>query len=143
MKKFDRERGFEVDGIHYVVGLTAWWEFHLYVDAVSSGIRVAQSKIERQFGDEPESEIWTSFPTKSVFRVKRQVLRFIDQAIRFYKPEHFTFSANELHKERLYRRFANKIAKQYGYFLQETSKGRFEFYHVKESVKRVRPDSNQ
>ena len=83
MKKFDRERGFEVDGIHYVVGLTALWEFHLYVDAASSNIRVTQSKFERQFGDEPEPEIWTFFSTKNVFRVRRQVLRFIDKAIRF------------------------------------------------------------
>ena len=134
MKKFDRERGFEVDGIHYVVGLTAWWEFHLFIDVLKSGICIPQTKLERQFGDEPQTQIWGAYPSKRVFRVKHEVIRFIDQALRFYKPAHFCYSANEPHKKSAYRRLASKISERYGYFLQETDEGRFEFFKVKPEV---------
>ena len=134
MKEFDRERCFEVDGIHYVVGLNLRWELYLFIDVIKSGIYIPTTKLERQFGDEPETRIWGAYPAKRVFKVKQEVARYIEQAIRFYKPGHFTFAANEAHKEALYRRFAHKIANQHGYFLQETHKGCFEFYRVNEFV---------
>jgi hypothetical protein len=74
--------------------------------------------------------------TSSIFKVKREVMRFIDHALRKYKPYYFTFTANEHAKISLYRRIAERIARSHGFTLyadpelvaSESRWVRFSFY---------------
>ena len=115
---------FDVGHLHYVVEFTEQDEFLLHVDAVQSDKVVYQmSSFERGFWDEPPDAVWTTTGAGHVFEVKRHVEDFIDKVLRLYQPFYFAFSANETAKVSVYRRFARRLCRRYGYDLAVTNGG--------------------
>lgn len=125
------KKEFVIDNICYVVEFTEHNHFNLYIDYAKSRKDIYKmSDFDRMFGDEPPETIWEKTDTRYVFRVLKEVKAFIDSAIRRYKPYYFTYSANEEVKASSYRRFAERIAKKYGYSLGIAGKRTFCFYRL-------------
>lgn len=130
---------FEIDGIAYEIT----YENHRFlftIDPARSTRCVVEYDPFGAFHDELPERISLRSPqtaTRSIFKVKREVMRFIDQALRKYKPYYFTFAANEHAKISLYRRIAERIARTHGFTLyadpelvaSESRWARFSFYY--------------
>lgn len=109
---------FEVDDVAYVVELTDKHHINLYIDVRASKKVVHQlTREESRWGDVSPAMLWRVTPTKSVFKVKAKVVEFVRNAIRRFNLYYFTFSANEDVKFAVYKRMAERFAKDLGYDL--------------------------
>lgn len=119
----------DIDGYLYVIEYRHN-SFCLYLD-------VKNSRIPPPVSSDPFAD-WHELPpdktslqtkSKSVFRVKKMVDRFIDRVLSVDRPHYFSFSANEEQKENLYGRYALRLAEKYGYYLVKGQRV-FKFYKV-------------
>lgn len=76
-----------------------------------------------------ESEVYSRIENRQVMQVKSFVDDFIDAMISKENPYYFVYSANEDSKFRVYRRYAERIADRYGYFLSVEGRS-FKFYKI-------------
>ena len=130
---------FNIDGIHYVLSFhESSQSITLHIDALKSQRKVySQTPFECAFGDEPPDTIWfisEHVQTGQVFKILSEVRSFIASVIARYQPYFFVYSANEKAKASVYRRFAIRIANQFGYQLYEQRPGVYRFYKVEAPV---------
>ncbi len=130
---------FEIDGIHYVLSYCeSSQSITLHIDALKSQRKVySQTAFERAFGDEPPDTIWyisEYIQTEYVFKILSEVRGFVASVIARYQPYFFVYSANEKAKVSVYRRFAVRVANQFGYQLYEQRLGVYRFYKVEAPV---------
>jgi hypothetical protein len=129
---------FEIDGIAYEVT----YEDHRFLFAIDPARSTACMAGYDSFGachdDCPDPIPAPTTPptkTRSILKVKREVMTFIDQVLHEYKPYYFTFAATEHGKIGLYRRVAERIARTHGVTLyvspEHVPRGsiRFSFYY--------------
>lgn len=135
------KHGFDVDGFHYVVEYKNS-EFFFYIDTRESRRDAYEmTEFERGFWDDPPERVYmTSVHTSTikpdvhnVFKIKREVLKFIDSALRRYRPHYFCYRTLEPVKLVVFDRVAIRLAKRYGYYdTWEAKKARFMFFKVTE-----------
>ena len=138
-RKLEMRKEFDVGGIHYVLCYhETSQEITLHIDALKSQRKVySQTPFERAFGDEPPDTIWfisEHVQTGQVFKILSEVRSFIASVIARYQPYFFVYSANEKAKASVYRRFAVRIANQFGYLLYEQRPGVYRFYKLEAPV---------
>jgi hypothetical protein len=84
------------------------------------------------FYEEVSRDVWSSsshVTTRHSIAVYRALLNFARQVLRTEKPYMLLFSANEQRKMPIYRQVGLKLAKQHGYFLNESG-SRFTLYRL-------------
>ncbi|MBT4140260.1 MAG: hypothetical protein HOE48_20255 [Candidatus Latescibacteria bacterium] len=109
---------FIIDGVCYVINFTKDHHLHFHADVHKSTKEVYKSD-GFSFWDEPPERIWTTTSTGNAFKIKRKVLKFLENALRRYSPYYFTFSAIEKKRLPLYEKLARRIGKKYGYDLTQ------------------------
>lgn len=77
----------------------------------------------------PERVYEVEIPVKNVFRIKREVLDFLDTLLRNVRPYFFDFSASTARRLPVYRRIAQRLAAQHGYWLEQDGFA-FRFYRM-------------
>ena len=123
---FRREK--VVDGYCYVL---AYNNHHidLYVDIPKSPRKppVVYDPLDNFY--DYDSEVYSRIDNRQVMQVKSFVDAFIRDLISKENPYYFMYSANEDSKVRVYRRYAERIASRYGYFLSVEGRT-FKFYKI-------------
>ena len=131
----DREgihKSFYLDGLTYVVGYRNH-AFYLYVDFAESADQ--RALLPADFGlfdfyePFPERVYEVQRPVKDPFRVKREVLAFMDPILRKVRPHFFDFESLDARRMSLYGRVADRLAAKYGYWLEQNGKS-FRFYRM-------------
>lgn len=125
-------KSFEVDGFTYVVEYRNH-TVHFYIDFAES--MNARELLPEDFGrfdffePFPERVYEVQRPMKSVFRVKREVLEFLETILRKVRPHFFDFSATTARRWPIYQRIAQRLADRHGYWL-ELDGPAFRFYRI-------------
>lgn len=122
------KRTFNIDGVEYVL-VYSDASMYFYIDATKSPIDmfVDKNSMGYLFGDDPPNRVFEKTPSKNVFKIIKEFKGFVDDVIKKYKPFYFVYSANEAEKFPVYKRFAERIAAQYGYYVV-IDKQVFRFY---------------
>ena len=130
---------FDVDGFHYITQFKNS-EFFFYIDTLKSHrLAYEMTKIERGLWDDPpERVIMTSDLTNTsksevhnVFKVKHEVLAFIEASLSRYRPYYFCFRTLEPAKLAVYDRIATRLAKRYGYYKAwDPAQAKFMFFRL-------------
>lgn len=132
MMNTEMKRNFDIDGLNYAIEFSEGKEFKFYVDVLESRYNpYVMSDFELGFGDEPPLEIMSKIDSKHVFRIKSEIMDFIDKALKRYKPHYFFYYANEDHKRSLYYKIGLYLAEKYGYnMVSDPELSKFGFYKV-------------
>lgn len=121
---------FLIDGLCYEISFIDHELSLAVIYAESDTSKIKWKPDPHWWDDPPEYILDDDVTTKSIIKVYHEVRDFLDKAIRRYDPYYFTFSANEERKIPLYTKFAERIAKQYGYHLSKPTNYVFKFYRV-------------
>lgn len=128
-------RQFDVSGVGYVVSYSEDNEFSFYVDvenskgtsAFKSMISHGDLELDLLFNDfdSGDSDIESLFfygrvPVKpgDVFRVKREVITFVNDMIKKHNPYFFKFSSNDKNRFELYSKLGKRLAKSINYIME-------------------------
>jgi hypothetical protein len=142
-------KNFTVDGFAYVVEYRNH-AVHFYIDFAKSPN--SRELLPEDFGrfdffeSFPERVYEVEVPVKDVFRVKREVIGFLDNLLRKVKPHFFDFTALTARRVSVYRRIAQRLATRYGYWVEEDGRA-FRFYRMtwavdpKPSLEGVNPEA--
>jgi hypothetical protein len=135
----DREgirKSFTVENFTYVVEYRDR-SFYLFIDYARSRDKAALLPVDHGFWDfyePPPEEVFTlRTPVREVFRVKREVLAFIDPILRKVRPHCFDFLANEERLLPVYTRIAERLARRYGYWCERSGHA-FRFYRIEQQA---------
>ena len=110
------KKEFDVDGVHYVAVFKDDHELVFYADALKSEKAVyQQNALERGFGDESPLMVFCDTRTGHPFKVKQEVITFVEQVIRRYTPYYFTYNTFESDRVSLYSRVAKRLGAKFGY----------------------------
>ncbi|MGA1198429.1 MAG: hypothetical protein ACO36I_18225 [Candidatus Latescibacterota bacterium] len=109
---------FEIDGVTYVAIFNVDHELIFYADALKSEkVVYKQNAFERAFGDESPLQVFCDTQTGYAFKVKQEVLKFVEQMIRHHNPYYFTYSTFDDDRVSLYGKIAKRLCEKYGYYV--------------------------
>lgn len=124
------KKEFDVDGYHYVVSYVDN-SFEFYIDVGKSPKRLFELYNKNSndfcFGDDPPTHVFKGVNSKNIFKIKNEVISFIDQILDSVNPYYFCFSANEDYKMSVYYMVAKRIAESHGYYM-DVENNMFSFY---------------
>ena len=113
---------FSVDGFTYVVEYRNH-TVQFYIDFAESMNKRDLQPDDFGFFDFfepwPERVYEVDIPVKNVFRVKREVLDFLDTLLHDVRPYFLDFSASTARRVPVYRRIAQRLAAPHGYWLEQ------------------------
>ena len=128
------KREFYVDEICYVLELTHDHEIRFFIDVPKSRhIDYPMTLYDElaPWGTEIRPVISLSLDMVNTkiehfFQIKTIMIKFVEEVAK-RGVKHFSFGANEYRKLNLYRKIAEKVAEEFGYFLYEIENS-FQFY---------------
>jgi hypothetical protein len=122
------EKRLFVEDICYVMRFKDNNEFELFIDFLESKSDQLYRYDPFEKWDEPRTEIsHERINSRSIFRVKKFAMEFIESALKKENPYYFSFSAIHPETIKVYKKLAEKISKSfhYSYYQLESS---FTFY---------------
>lgn len=113
------EKSLEIENYVYTVCYKDNNEFIFYADGSKSKRPTRGYDPFEAFGDDEyyfgNNFDRVSLSVKSVFRLKKFVMSFIEEIIEKKKPYYFTYANIGDEKSAIYERYAMRIAEKYGY----------------------------
>lgn len=124
------EKRLIVENICYVMRFKDNNEFELFIDCRESKSHQLYEYDPFERWDEPPAEVrFQRIDSRSVFKVKKFALGFIESTLKKENPYYFSFSAIHPETIDLYKKIAGKISKFFHYSYHQ-SENSFNFYRL-------------
>jgi hypothetical protein len=117
------EKRLFIENICYVMRFKDNNEFELFIDRHESTSHQLYEYDPFEKWDDPKKEIsYEKINSRSVFKIKKFALEFIEATLRKENPYYFSFSAINPGTMGLYKKIAERISNSYSYSVQFTKK---------------------